>query len=306
MKKKKILPLVDILLFSVVVIWAANFTVVKIALREIPPLAFNVLRFIGSSIIFMAYYHFKIGDYGFIWKNWKRLLFLALSGNTVMQVLFIVGIDNTTATNASILYQTVPLFVVLITAIVLKDKVSLVAWAAVTLSFFGIVLVMVSGGEGFSLSRETLFGDVLMLATSLCWSLFTVYAKPLIDEASMMHVVSLTFIIGTVFLIPFGIPDFVSMDWSEISGTAWGGFAFSFLGANVLGYIIWFYAVSKVGSVQTAIFSNLVPILAVTIAAIYLGEILTVKQVVGGLCIISGVTLTRLQSVFNNRKGNRR
>lgn len=301
MKTKKVLPLVDILLFSVVVIWAANFTVVKLALREIPPLAFNVLRFIASSLIFLAYYHFRIGDYGFIWKNWKRLLFIALSGNTIMQVLFIVGIDNTTATNASILYQTVPLFVVLITVFFEKVRVGLVTWAAVMLSFFGIVMVMVSGGEGFSLSMDTLYGDSLMLATSLGWSIFTVYAKPLIEETSMMHVVSLTFIIGTVFLIPFGIPDFISMDWGAISGAAWGGLAFSFLGANVIGYIIWFYAVSKVGSVQTAIFSNLVPILAVSIAAIFLGEVLTVKQILGGLCIISGVTLTRLQSVINKR-----
>jgi len=302
---KKSVSVVDLLLFLLVVIWAANFTVVKVALREIPPIGFNVLRFIGSSIVFTLYYHIFIRDYRFIRENFRQLLVLSVLGNTIMQLTFIIGIDNTTASNASILYQTTPFFVALLTYFIIRDKVTVLTWIGICVSFIGIVLVLINKENGFGFSSNTFKGDILILVTSLCWSLFTVLAKPLMEKSSMIKVVSVTFVFGTIFLIPFGIPDFMRMDWQAVSYTAWGGVVYSFLLANVLGYIIWFYAVSKVGTVQTAIFSNIVPVLAVIIAAVYLEESITVMQITGGLCIIAGVTLTRLTGNHINKKPDR-
>ncbi|MCP4726871.1 MAG: DMT family transporter [bacterium] len=303
MEKKK-LPLVDLLLLTVAIIWAFNFTAIKLALEEIPPIAFNTLRFIGSSIVLSIYYHFFIGDYSFIRKHFKRLLFLALTGNTILQIVFIYGINFTTAGNSSLMYSTVPMFVAIISVMAKIEVVKKVTWAGIILSFFGIILILSSSAKGLSFTVSSVRGDLLILVAAVCWSVFTVFAKPLIKETSILKVVVVTFVLGTFFLIPFAINDFMTMSWSSVSYQSWGLLVYSFLLANVFAYIIWFYAVSKVGNVQTAIFQNITPVLAVIIAAILLKETVSTLQVIGGLCIIGGVSLTRLTMVIKNNGRN--
>ena len=279
--KKTSLPVVDSLLFFIAIIWALNFTVIKIALNEIPPLAFNTLRFIGSSFFFILYYHFFIKDYGFIRRHFGRLIILAVLGNTILQILFIEGISLTTASNSSLMYSTVPMFVAILSVAMKYEKVRALTWVGIFISFAGIFLILNNSVSGIEFSRSNLTGDILILITALLWSIFTVFAKPLIEETSMIKVVSVTFVFGTVFLIPTAIPDFFSM---------------------VIGYTVWFYAVSKVGNVQTAIFQNLVPVMAVIVAMIFLHETVNSQQVMGGAGILGGVTITRLSLKYNNSK----
>jgi len=304
--KKASLSVVDSLLFFVVIVWALNFTVIKLALQEIPPFAFNALRFIGCTIFFSIYYHFFVGDYGFMKKHFWRLLFLAIIGNTILQILFIKGVDLTSAGNASLMYATVPIFVALLSFSLKYERVYYLTWIGIIISFFGIILILSNSEESIGFSRSSLTGDILILITAFCWSAFTVFAKPLIDKTSVIKVVAVTFIFGSVFLVPVGIPDFITMDWSAISWSAWGLLFFSFFFANVIGYLGWFFAVSRVGNVQTAIFQNMVPVLAVIIAAILLHEHITARQVLGGIGIIGGVTITRVSLYLykNNKIGN--
>ena len=297
--KKTSLPVVDSLLFFIAIIWALNFTVIKIALNEIPPLAFNTLRFIGSSFFFILYYHFFIKDYGFIKRHFGRLIILAVLGNTILQILFIEGISLTTASNSSLMYSTVPMFVAILSVAMKYEKVRGLTWVGIFISFAGIFLILNNSVSGIEFSRSNLTGDILILITALLWSIFTVFAKPLIEETSMIKVVSVTFVIGTVFLIPTAIPDFFSMEWAAVSMTSWGLLFFSFFFANVIGYTVWFYAVSKVGNVQTAIFQNLVPVMAVVVAMIFLHETVNSQQVLGGAGILGGVTITRLSLKYN-------
>lgn len=225
---------------------------------------------------------------------------MALIGNTIMQITFIYGMDNTTAGNASLMYSTVPIFIALLSVQLKMEKVTSSTWLGIFISFVGIALILTKKENGFTFSTDTFTGDILILATSFSWSAYTVLAKPLIEKTSMLKVVSITFIFGTLFLIPFGIPDFISMDWSSVSYGAWSALFYSFLFANVIAYLIWFYSVTKVGNVQTAIFQNMVPVFAVIIAVIFLNEKLSWIQAIGGAGIIGGVTITRL--TMNNRK----
>jgi len=299
---KNSLPVVDALLLFIAIIWAVNFTVIKIALIEIPHFAFNTLRFIGSSFFFILYYHFYIKDYGFIKRHFWRLVILGLLGNTILQTLFIKGLSLTTASNSSLMYATVPLFVAILSVSMKYEKVRALTWGGILISFSGIFLILSNSSSGIELTKNNLTGDILILITAFLWSVFTVFAKPLMEETSMIKVVSVTFVFGTVFLIPTAIPDFVSMDWASVSIKSWGLLFFSFFFANVVGYTVWFYAVSKVGNIQTAIFQNLVPVMAVIVAMIFLKETVNTQQMVGGAGILGGVLITRLTLKSNAGK----
>lgn len=298
MIKKNVL-LVDAVLFLIAIIWAVNFSAVKFAIQEIPPYAFNALRFLGSSIIMMIYFHFYIKDYAFIKKNFKRLLILSMFGTAFLQFLFITGMNWTSASNASLMYATVPIFVALISTVFNLEKVRKITWLGIALSFFGIFIVLSSSGEGVGFSKSTLSGDFMILITAICWSIFTIKAKPLIEESSMATVITVTFALGTLFLIPLAWTELTTMDWVSVSAKSWWMLGFSLFFANVVGYLGWFYGVKIVGNVQTAIFQNMIPIIAVITASVFLGEVIKGSQLWGGLGIVGGVTLTRLSMIFN-------
>jgi len=162
-ENKKSVMLIDILLFSTAVIWAFNFTAVKLALREFPPLGFNTLRFIASGLFFMVYYHYKIGDYAFVKKYFWKLVFLGFVGNTLLQLCFVYGVKLTTASNASFMYATVPMLVALLSAVSKIEKVHFFAWIGVIISFTGIAFILSSSGSGLNISTGNLFGDILIL-----------------------------------------------------------------------------------------------------------------------------------------------
>ncbi len=300
---KNSVKLIDILLFSVAVIWAFNFTAVKIALQEFPPLGFNTLRFLASAVFFMVFYHYTIGDYAFVKKYFWKLVLLGFVGNTLLQVCFVFGVKFTSASNASFMYSTVPMLVAFLSAVFKYEKVYVLAWIGVVISFMGIALVVSTSGSGLNIGAGNIFGDILILVCALLWSLFTVLSKPLIHESSTIKVVSLTFVFGTILLVPFGMYDLLTMDYSAISLEGWGYFTFSFIFANVFAYTVWFYGVAKIGNVQTAIYQNMVPVFAVCFAMVYLNERLIMSQILGGIGIIGGVTLTRLSATGNRTAG---
>ena len=111
-------------LWLLVLIWAANFSVVKAALADFRPLAFNAIRFVLASAVLLAFLWSARKPLRFERRDWPALLALGLVGNTFYQVLFIVGLDWTLAGNAALLLGASPVFVTLLSAGVRHEEPS--------------------------------------------------------------------------------------------------------------------------------------------------------------------------------------
>ena len=100
---------------------------------------------------------------------------------------------------------------------------------------------------------------------------------------------------GTLFYLPYAMPDVLAVDWRQISVGAWIGITVSALLSINLSYILWNMAVHRLGSSRTAIYSNVIPVAAVGTAAVWLGEPVDRWKAVGAALIITGlVVATRL------------
>jgi drug/metabolite transporter (DMT)-like permease len=287
------LGLIDLMLLAMVLIWGINFTVVKAALAEMTPLSFNSIRFLLASALTLLLLKLIEGDVGFAKGDWWRLLGLGLIGNTCYQLLFINGIDRTTAGNSALLLATTPIFVSLIGAAFGIERVGKLAWMGVLFSFAGIFVVIVGSGKELSLARETITGDVLTLVGAAAWSLNTVLSKPMLSRYSALKLTALAMLAGTPFIVLFSIPQLLAQDWAAVSWRGWLGLFFSGSMAIALGYIIWNSGVSKVGGTRTSVYSNLPPVIATIFAWLILGEAITAFTVVGAAMIFLGIYLTR-------------
>ncbi len=278
-------------MLAVVLFWGVNFPLVKGALREFDALAFAGLRFALVTVCMAGLAWAREGSLrprpGDVWK----VMGLGLLGNGVYQLAFMLGLARTTASNASLIVATAPIFVAL-TAGLLGERIHRWAWLGIILSFLGIALV-IQGGAGASLGTEHLVGDVIALVGAAAWGAYTALLRPFLKVYSPLKLNALTMLFGTFPLFIAAAPAMSRIAWTSISGGAWLVLLYSALFSVVISYNIWNWAVHRVGSARTAVYSNLVPVVALLTSALLLGERMTLLQFVGAAVVITGIVLTR-------------
>jgi drug/metabolite transporter (DMT)-like permease len=283
----------DLLLLLMTLIWGSNFTAIKYSLEDLLPLSFNAVRFTiatGVMLIVMAAtrgYRLKLAP-----GDGIRLFLLGLLGNTCYQSLFISGMAHTRAGNAALILATTPLFTAVLGRIQKHEYFKPKGVAGLVLAFAGIILIVVSGRGEITLS-ETLLGDSLLLASTVCWAVYTVGSKKLMQSYGATKVTTMMMTSGTPFLLLVCTPSLLKQDWSRVRPIAWTGVVYSGLFAIALAYLIWGIGVKKIGSTRTAIYSNITPIIALLVAWPALGETPTWGQLAGAAVIFGGIYLVR-------------
>jgi drug/metabolite transporter (DMT)-like permease len=279
---------IDAGLFLTVLFWAVNFSVVKATLAHIPPLAFNTFRLVGASTVFLALAPMG-AESRFSRSDWVRLCFLGLVGHTFYQLLFIHGIDDTTASNSALFLGMTPVAVAAMGAAWGVERVGARIWVGILITVVGAYLVIGSSEA----TGGSLRGDLLVLAATLCWSAYTVAGKSLLEKHSPLKITAYSFAVGTVLYLPIAVRDVLELSYEQVPWTAWAGTAFSFVFAIVLAYLFWYYGVSRVGPTRTAVYSNLTPVIALAVSWLTLGERLAPLQLIGAGTIVLGIYLVR-------------
>jgi drug/metabolite transporter (DMT)-like permease len=275
----------------VCVIWGVNFSVMKLAIVEIPPLPFTAVRFTLASVLLWLVLRVAEGPAPLAPAAMRRLVVLGVVGNTLYQLAFILGLAHTTATNSALIVATVPTVVAVIAGAKGLERVTGRMWAGIVLGTLGVVLVIAASGIEFSVN--TLYGDLLTVLAVLCWAGYTVGLRRLPAEVSPLRVTTITSIAGTPGLVLAGLPGIGRLDWTAIPATAWAGLAYATLLSLVVAYILWNRSVQTVGGTRTAIYMCLTPLVAAVAAWAMLGEHARPSQAVGAILIIGGVLLTR-------------
>ncbi len=285
----------DALLLLTVFIWGSNFSAVKFGLSELPPLAFNAVRFFCGGIALGVVARAAGQRWHFERHHLPFLIGLGLLGNTVYQLLFIYGAATTTADNAALILATMPVWVVLGGSLTGLERVAPAGWLGVGLSVAGIVMIVLGADRaaGFHFGGASLAGDTLVLLGTLCWSVFTLMGRLAMRHYRPLAVTSFCALVGAVPLVLLGLPELVRLERGAVSPAAWATAVFSGIFAIGAGTLCWNVGVSRLGSARTSLYSNLVPLVALCVAWLALGETLTARQGWGALAAITGVVLAR-------------
>lgn len=283
---------IDALLLLVVTIWGSNFSLVKVAIEQLPPLGFNGLRLAIACVVLIGAARLagatvpRRGD-------WPRLVGLGLVGHCGYQLFFVLGLARTSVTNSSLILGCLPVTVLLLNSVSRRrEVVGLRQWVGVALAFLGLYCVV---GVGATPARETVLGDVLIIASVWCWGWYTMGSRHLLQRYTPLEVTAWTTAIGTAAFLPFAAPSLVALDWGGVSRWAWVAVAVSGVLALSLAYVLWYIGVQRLGSARTAIYSNLVPVVAMTVAAIGLREPIGAVKLGGAALVLTALALTRLE-----------
>jgi drug/metabolite transporter (DMT)-like permease len=289
--------LTDLMLLGMSAIWGVNFSVVKFGTRALAPLAFNGIR-VALAAVALAILAVGVRSRVPIRRRDAfALLGLGVMGNGLYQILFIEGIARTRAGNVALVMAAGPAFVALIGRALGVERVSRRGWAGIALSLAGIALITVSADAPSraapGVGAATVAGNLLVLAGSLCWSLFTVLLKPYTNRVDTLRVGAFTMAGGAVPLILFALPALAAADWRHVPPAAWGAVLYSGLGALVVAYLFWYRGVRVLGPTRTAMYANVQPVIALLVAWGLLHEVPTLWQWAGTAIIVAGVLMTR-------------
>lgn len=283
----------DLLLLLMVGIWGANFSAIKYALRDFPEASFNAMRLVLAGAVFLVAILRLDHQPALTRRDWATLIGLALVGTVLYQLFFLAGIARTSVANSALMFGCTPVAVAIMSSIAGHERLTMARWAGAALSLAGIYALV---GHRAELSAATLMGDLLVFCGMLCWSLYSVAAQPLLKRHSPLVVTGWAMVIGAALYGAVALPSLIRTDWGRISALSWVLMAASSLLALALSYMIWYTAVQRIGSARTAVYSNLTPIVAMIVAAVWLGERITSQQLLGAGLILSGIAVTRLNT----------
>lgn len=293
----------EIGLLVLALIWGINFSVIKRVLVELDPLAFNALRFPLAALLLYLLLRLTRGAGALDLperEDVPRIVALGLLGHLMYQLLFIVGMDLTTAGNAALLLATTPVWTVLLSFAAGHERPPPAVWTGIAVTVAGMVLVVLGGPEPANELRRPqapaaprLAGDLLMLAASMSWAVYTVGGRTLVRRYGPLPVTAWTLWIATPLLVLAGLPWLGGGAVADLSGVGWAGLLYAGgLGISVA-YLLWYRGVQRLGSSRTAVYSNLVPVVALAVAWLWLGEVPTPLQATGAVVVLGGLTLTR-------------
>ena len=298
------IPLIDALLLLMTIIWGTNYSIVKTAFQQIDPQAFNAMRMVIASCTFLVTIALARrmrarGPLGSIFvtpapitsRDWISLALLGLVGHAGYQYFFIGGLARTSVANSSLMLAATPVVIALISAAMGQERIGRLHWVGAALSVFGIYLVVGHAPKG---GGASLTGDVMMFTGVICWAIYTLGARHLMQRHSPVGVTGLSMAIGSLIYVPLMSRNILRTDWTAVTIGTWVALIYSALFALCVAYTIWYMAVREIGSARTSVYSNLVPIVAMVTAVLTLGEQLTVARVVGASAVLFGVALTRV------------
>jgi drug/metabolite transporter (DMT)-like permease len=292
MKTKKI-SANDFLMLFVVAIWGLNLSLVKIALSEIPPLPYNGIRLLLAAAVLFAWLLKKEKNLRLRRQDLPRIVLLSFSAYALYQYLFITGINLTTASNTAVIFGSTPIMISLLSSFFKHERIRPLGWLGIVLGFAGIYLVISGRAGGFSLSRHTWKGDLLLFAAVFLWAHYSVSARPFLKIYSPLKFTAVTMGLGALMFFPVSVPQLLKLPYTSISLKAWLCLLYSGVIALSLTLVLWFFSVRKVGNSQTAVYSNLQPILAILFAYFLLGERATPSLLLGGGVVFVGIYFTR-------------
>jgi drug/metabolite transporter (DMT)-like permease len=289
-----------------VLIWGANYSVIKRAFDEMPPQVFNAIRIALASCIFLTAIRIaqrrarassgRLSSVFYTPHQLTRrdrvdLLWLGLVGHWMYQLFFVGGVALTNVSNGALIIGATPVVIATVSALMGRETIGTLHWIGAAVSIAGIYFVV---GRDASFGGTTLRGDVLVMISVGCWTAYTLGGARLIKRHSPLYVTGMTMAIGAVPYVILALPQIARMNWGVVSAWTWTALVLSAVLALCLSYLIWYTAVQRIGPARTSIYSNLVPIVAIGFAAAWLGEPLTRATLLGGAAVLTGVFLSRL------------
>ncbi|RSL33018.1 DMT family transporter [Salibacterium salarium] len=275
------------------VIFSGNIIVGK-AINELPPYTIAFFRVLIALIVVLPIGWGQVKRYQTtLKKEWKAILALGLTGVAFFNSFIYASLQFTSSTNVAIMEASIPVFTILFSLLFLGEKLRGMQWLGVILSMGGAIWVITEGSWELISNLAFNQGDVIMLAAVATWVAYSILVKFHMMKFPIYGSLVIMLVIANIVLLPiaavewgiYGFPDIFQSNHV---------FGLLYLGVfpSLIALVLWNKGVEAVGPSQASVFLNLLPVFVIAGSLLFLGEEISVVQMLGAIVVISGVLLT--------------
>lgn len=269
-------------------IFGLNFVIAKgIMPHWLEPRAIIVLRVTGAATVFWIV-DLILGSEKVTRTDLKRMFVAAIFGVALNQIMFFEGLNLTTPINASIIMVGVPIFVLIMSHFIIKDRITWTKSIGIVLGFAGAAYLILRNGN-ITLGSSTTMGNILVMINAASYGLFLVLVKPLMSSYKPLTVMKWVFTFGLIFVIPVSLKQISEANFAVIPVHIWISIGYVVLFTTVIAYFLNNYSLKRISPSVNSSYIYMQPMIT-TLVAVSLGQDkLNVVEIIASVLIFSGV-----------------
>ncbi|MEH6680767.1 MAG: DMT family transporter [Sediminicola sp.] len=272
-------------------IYGLNHTIAKgVMPTYVQPFGFIMLRVTGAAILFWIISIFgpkeKLEK-----KDWGRILVCSLLGMSVNMLSFFKGLDLSTPINSAVLVTVTPIIVVVLSALLIKEKITAVKGSGVVLGFVGALILILFGAEIRQDAPNIPVGNALLIVNATSYGAYLIVVKGLLEKYHPFTFMKWLFSIAVVINLPIGYAELTQIKWAHLPMEAIGGIVFVVVGTTFLTYLFNVFALTQLKASTVGAFVYVQPLIGILFALMMGKDQLTFIKLGAIAMVLAGVYL---------------
>lgn len=272
-------------------IYGLNHTVAKgVMPTYVTPFAFIFLRVSGAALLFWLISFW--GPKEQIRKeDWLRMLVCSIFGMVINMLAFFTGLELSTPINSSVLVTVTPIIVVILSAILIKEKITSSKVLGISIGLIGALSLILFGHSVRADAPNVKLGNFLFIVNSTCYGTYLILVKKLVERYHPFTFMKWLFTFASIIVLPLCFNQVAGIQWSAMPLEALGSIAFVVLGTTFLTYLFNTFALTQLRASSVSAFTYLQPLIGILFAVATGRDRLTLLRILAASLVLIGVYL---------------
>lgn len=276
-------------------IYGINHTIAKgVMPTYVKPFGFIFLRLFGATLLFWGISFFGPKE-KLERRDWGRLFVCAFFGMGINMLSFFKGLDLSTPINSAVLITITPILVVILSALFIKEKITVQRGIGVFLGLIGALALILFGAEIRQDATNIPLGNLLFIVNATSYGLYLILVKKLLEKYHPFTLMKWMFGIGLIITLPITYSEFSEIQWVQLPVEAIGAIAFVIIGTTFLTYLFNVFALTQLKASTVGVFMYLQPLIGIIFAIVTGKDHLTIIKLLAIVLVLIGVYLVSKQ-----------
>jgi drug/metabolite transporter (DMT)-like permease len=301
-------PFIASLVGLVVAIWALNFITAKVGLRYFPPLTMASFRVCAAGIVMVPFYlvtaRLKLfpgaapqgssaanAERLTTWRDLWTFAYLGFFGVSINQFCFTLGLHYTSVSHSAVIVGMGPIYTLVLAVLMRLERATWHKATGMAIAFVGIAVL--ASEHGISAHSPSLLGDAITMAGSVGFAMYAVLGKRVAAEYDALRMTAYNHFTGALIVAPLALRQAWMLgregSWRAVSWQAWAAILYMAVFGSAVAYLAYFWLLRYLEASQLSAFTYLLPVLAVILGILTLGEKGSWMQLIGGGLALGGV-----------------
>ncbi len=277
--------------FGASVIYGINHTVAKDVMpTHIQPFGFIMLRVSGAALLFWLISFLgpreKIQS-----KDWPRLLLCAVFGMVINMLMFFKGLNLSTPINSSVIATITPIFVFILSAIMIRERITAIRTIGILLGFAGALGLIFFSEKTQQNAPNVTLGNILFIINAISYGIYLIIVRPLTTKYHAFTLMKWLFTVGVVVNIPFTITEFTAVKWTSLPWDAIWRMTYVVVGTTFSTYLLNIFALKQLKASTIGAFVYVQPLVGILFATMVGADTLTFLKILSAATVFTGVYL---------------